>query len=221
MRIPGKSEGNAFDIVLGAAMLSGIAVLAGVAVTPLYGILVFAAGALGAVLFELLSPDPQRRRALREAAGSSERHASEPQHVLVVANELMAGPALRDAIIERGGPGCRIDILAPVLSSRARYWASDFDRELEEARLRLAGSLAWAASQGLHASGHVGDPDPYTALEDELRGFGADEVIVVTHPSKRANWLESGELARLRAELDVPVTHFVSDRERGSLEVGD
>jgi metallophosphoesterase superfamily enzyme len=55
----------------------------------------------------------------------------------------------------------------------------------------------------------VGDPSPTTALAYELRTFGANEVIVVTHPRDRETWQERGELARLRRELDVPVTHFV------------
>jgi hypothetical protein len=51
-------------------------------------------------------------------------------------------------------------------------------------------------------------------MEDELRDFGADEVIVVTHPSERETWQERGELERLRHELDVPVTHvMVGDHE--------
>ncbi|MGO9496680.1 MAG: hypothetical protein ACLQA5_08235, partial [Solirubrobacteraceae bacterium] len=57
--------------------------------------------------------------------------------------------------------------------------------------------------------GEVGDPSPNTAIEDQLRDFGADEVIVVTHPREREAWQEHGELERLRRELDVPVTHIV------------
>jgi hypothetical protein len=49
------------------------------------------------------------------------------------------------------------------------------------------------------------------AIEDELRDFGADEVIVVTHSRDRETWQERGELERLREELDVPVTHVVAD----------
>jgi hypothetical protein len=90
---------------------------------------------------------------------------------------------------------------------------SDYDAETPEAHRRLDASLAWAASQGLEARGEVGDPDPLTGIEDELRDFGADEVIVVTHARRHANWAESGELERLRRELEVPVTHVVVDRE--------
>lgn len=78
-----------------------------------------------------------------------------------------------------------------------------------EARTRLERSLAWAREHKIVARGEVGDPNPTTALEDALRTFGADEVIVVTHPRDRETWQERGELARLRRELNVPVTQVV------------
>lgn len=45
--------------------------------------------------------------------------------------------------------------------------------------------------------------------EDKLRDFGADAVIVVTHPRERETWQEQGELERLRRELQVPVEHVI------------
>jgi hypothetical protein len=81
-------------------------------------------------------------------------------------------------------------------------------------------SLAWAREQGISARGEVGDPSPTSALEDELRDFGADEVIVVTHPSERETWQERGELERLRRELDVPITHVVLDDHGDSADLG-
>jgi hypothetical protein len=38
---------------------------------------------------------------------------------------------------------------------------------------------------------HVGDSDPLLAIEDSLRQFPADEVIVVTRPGE-STWLEDG-----------------------------
>jgi GABA permease len=221
MRIPGSSESSAFKIAIAFALLCGVAIIAGVAVTPLYGIAVFGVGVLAAVAFEVLSKDPARPKPLSEAARSPHLHAPADGtwRVLVVANEVLSGPKLRDELVRRGGAHAGIDILAPVLTSRAHYWTSDYDKETREAGHRLHASLAWAASQGLDARGRVGDPDPLTAIEDELRDFGADEVVVVTHPRKTASWLESGELTRLRAELDVPVTHVVADREHASVEI--
>ena len=62
---------------------------------------------------------------------------------------------------------------------------------------------------GFVARGEVGDPNPTAAIEDELRDFGADAVVVVAHRRELETWQEHGELERLRRELRVPVEHVV------------
>ena len=129
--------------------------------------------------------------------------------MLVVANETLAGDELRERITRVDGERVEVDVLAPVITSHLHYGVSDIDRGVAEARTRLERSLAWAQEHGIVAHGEVGDPNPATAIEDELRDFGADEVIVVTHSRERETWQEHGELERLRRELDVPVTHVI------------
>ena len=70
---------------------------------------------------------------------------------------------------------------------------------------RLQRSLEWARTHGFKARGEIGDANPLTAIEDELRDFGADEVIVVTREQQDAGWQEEKELESLSEELDVPV----------------
>ena len=139
------------------------------------------------------------------------------RHILVVASVRLAGEELRRELAAAGGAGVELDVLAPILASRSHYWASDVDREREEARERLEASLAWAAEQGFAAKGEVGDPDPLVAIEDELRDFGADEVIIVTHPRERTSWLANRMLGHLARELDVPVREIVVERRPGPL----
>jgi hypothetical protein len=65
---------------------------------------------------------------------------------------------------------------------------------------------------GLNARGQVGDHhDPNQAIEDALRTFPADELIVSTHPPERSRWLERGVVERARREVPLPVTHVVVD----------
>jgi GABA permease len=140
---------------------------------------------------------------------------------LVIANRTLVGQELRSLLRRRAAAGAELRVVAPILASRVHYLASDVDEELEEAHERLGATLAWAASEGLDASGTVGDPNAALgAVEDELRLFGADEVIISTYPPGRSNWLETGIVERLREELDIPVTHVVvdADRARGSAE---
>jgi hypothetical protein len=121
--------------------------------------------------------------------------------------------------LRRGPPRPELRVVAPVLVSRSHYVTSDIDRELEEARRRLDGTLAWATEQGFDAAGRVNDADPFTSVADELRRFAADEVVISTHPPGRSNWLERGLVERVRDQLDMPVTHVVVDLERQRVEI--
>ena len=211
MRIPTRSEREAFQLTIAGVVVIGMAVLIGWLTEAVVGVAVFVlALVLGAIAY-LRAPNPDRHAPLREAAHQAHPHRASPgkRHVLVIANEALSGDALRERIVGRDDERIDVDILAPVLTSHRHYAVSDIDRELEHARARLERSLAWAREHGVVARGEVGDPNPTTAIEDELRDFGADEVIVVTHPSEQETWQERGELERLRRELDVPVTHIV------------
>jgi hypothetical protein len=217
MRVPFVSESGALRFTLGTAVVIGSSVLIGWLSAPVAGLAVFAAATVSVAIARAWvslrdRPEPLRRAMSEAALDRAGRHAG--HHVLVVANEALAGAELRELILRRGGEQVEVDVLAPVLASHVHYAVSDIDRELEEARTRLERSLAWARAHKIVVRGEVGDPNPATALEDELRTFAADEVIVVTHSRDRETWQERGELARLRRELDVPVTHVVVRNSR-------
>jgi hypothetical protein len=215
MRIPVRSETDALYVTCGVAALIAASVILGAFVDPIAGIALFVGGVGGALFWELGTEDPDRAQPLREAwSEGPQATPSERRRVLVVANRTLAGEALRDALRRAAAEGAELHVVAPILPSRVHYIASDIDRELEDARERLAAALAWARSEGLAADGKVGDPfTAFGAVEDELRAFGADEVIISTLPPGRSNWLEAGILQRLRDELDVPITHVVVDQE--------
>ena len=217
MRVPFKTETDAFRVAVALGSLAGASIVVGLLASRAYGVVVFAAGIAAGVTFELAGRELDRRSALREAAHAPHRHGASggERHILVVASEKLAGEALCNEIRTTGGAGVELDVLAPILASRSHYWASDVDREREEARARLEASLAWAAEQGFAAKGEVGDPDPLVAIEDELRDFGADEVIIATHPRERTSWLARRMLGHLQRELDVPVREIaVTDDPR-------
>jgi GABA permease len=98
--------------------------------------------------------------------------------------------------------------------SRVHYAMSDIDTELGLARRRLDESLQWARETGFEASGEVCPDGPLVAIEDQLREFAADEILISTHPPERSNWLEAGVVERARAQLDIPITHVVVDLAR-------
>lgn len=216
MRNPIRSETDAFHVAIGVAALIAASVAVGAIADPLVGVALIAGGVVGALIWEVSTKDPDRRLPLREAAlqGRRER-TSTRRRVLVVANRTLPGGDLRVQIREAAADEAEFHIVAPILASRVHYIASDVDKELAEARTRLDAALAWAEAEGLRATGVVGDPNAALgAIEDELRRYGADEVIISTHPPGKSNWLETGIVERLRDELDVPVRHVVVDAAR-------
>jgi hypothetical protein len=105
-------------------------------------------------------------------------------------------------------------VVPALTSTPLEHWASDVDGALEEARQRLHESLRTMETAGLNARGDVGDHhEPSAALEDALRFFAADEVIISTHPPHKSRWLERGVVEQARREVPLPITHVVVDLE--------
>jgi hypothetical protein len=72
---------------------------------------------------------------------------------------------------------------------------------------------------GVDAKGEIGDAEPLQAMEDALRLFGADEIIISTHPEGRSHWLEKGIVDAARERFAVPITHVVVDLEAEQDEI--
>jgi len=125
------------------------------------------------------------------------------RRILVVANETLAGAGLLEEIV-RTSTGVAEDVLVVCPAPDA-----DDDRDLAEARLAL--TLDSLAAAGVNARGEIGDSDPLQALEDALRSFSADTIVISTRPVGRSHWLEQGVVEAARARFDVPVTHVIGD----------
>jgi hypothetical protein len=147
-------------------------------------------------------------------AATVRRSAPDEKRILVVANETVGGETLRSCIRKKT-EGFREEVLVvtPALNSPLRHWASDEDGARAAAQERLERSLARLGSLGIQARGEVGDAEPLQAIEDALRTFGADEIIISTHPEGRSHWLEKGVVTGARERFAVPITHVVVDLE--------
>ncbi len=86
----------------------------------------------------------------------------------------------------------------PFPSHRLDRWLSAEDDARREAEGRLARSAGALVAAGLPVSGSVGDHDPAQALEDELRDFPADEVVLLIANGK-------DPLAKVERRLGIPL----------------
>ncbi len=92
------------------------------------------------------------------------------------------------------------------------HWLSSNVKGAREAALeRLDASVVALRAIGLEASGQLGDADPIQALDDAVRVFAPDEILISTHPPAHSHWLERQVVQRARDRYQVPVTHVVVD----------
>jgi hypothetical protein len=168
--------------IVGAMALGGI-LGAGIGV---------AVGALAATALVVFASQakPDRRLEVAEAADTGHR-------VLVVAvTEATADSAQR--IADLAGSATDVRVVVPVPSHRLDRLMSAEDDARREAEGSLARSAGALVAAGLPVSGSVGDHDPAQAMEDELRDFAADEVVLLTANGK-------DPLAKVESRLGLPL----------------
>ena len=137
-------------------------------------------------------------------------HPAGEHRVLVIANETVAGTELLEEIKRRAsGPNERVLVVCPALNSPLKHWVSDEDQARESAKGRLDRSLRAMRAQGIDAEGEIGDSDPLQAIEDAIRTFAPDELVISTHPPERSHWLERGIVESAGERFALPVTHVV------------
>ncbi len=135
-------------------------------------------------------------------------------HVLVVANETVAGQTLIDALKSRAAAEpIRVTVIAPISEPREGYVVYEDTRRASAGR-RLDRTLQLLREAGIPASGQVVDADPVSATRDAiaLAEPPIDSVIVSTHPKERSGWMQRNVPERIQKAVgSIPVEHVVVD----------
>jgi hypothetical protein len=112
------------------------------------------------------------------------------------------------------GVRCLIDaaedifVVAPTLPTRIDWITSDTDRATVKADERLQAVLGQLEELGAPAGGAVGADDPLVALEDAVRSFGPDHLLIGLRAGARAGWQEQGLLDQIERRFAIPMTVF-------------
>jgi hypothetical protein len=136
------------------------------------------------------------------------------RHILVIANETVAGRSLIEAVKRRAAEGADlITVLAPVSHPHEGYVVYEDTRRAAAGR-RLDRTLEALREAGITAHGLVVEAEPEDAARDALAMLDPrpTEIIVSTHPKERSGWLRRKVIDRVRdAAKGVPVEHVVVD----------
>jgi hypothetical protein len=206
MRNPLRSEAEAFRFLV-VSIVGALIIVAGAYINTWVGVAaaVIVVGAIARWYWR--QPSPQAPRLRVESDDAMHR-------ILVVANETVGGGALRaelERMTREHDAATEVLVVAPALASPVQHWVSDVDSARSAADERVRASVERLAETGLVVRGEVGDQDPLQAIEDAMRTFGADEIVISTHPEGRSHWLEQDLITKARRRFAPPITHVVVD----------
>jgi hypothetical protein len=131
-----------------------------------------------------------------------------PRRLLVVATASVPAAALRTSVRAHAGEDAEMLVVAPASDISRLDWLTNADDDARTDAAERADELAEAAPSD-DVESRVGDSDPVKAIEDALRTFPADELIVVTLADEDAGWLEKGSAETALNRFSLPVTRLV------------
>lgn len=153
------------------------------------------------VLYVAFGRDRRGKIEVREAQpGDSTRR------ILVVAHAGLGGPRLAELLdLRAGGDATHVHVIVPAEASPLKRLASDVDEEIaaaESAAERLRSELQRKCRV---VTATTGDTDPRLAVEDALKQFPADEVVIVNPPTEEMDRLERTSTERAFDDIPLPV----------------
>ncbi|MFL6029242.1 MAG: hypothetical protein ACJ74D_04330 [Gaiellaceae bacterium] len=134
-------------------------------------------------------------------------------HLLVVANETVAGRALIEAVERHRDEDLRVTVICPVNQPERGYVVYQDTRRAAAGR-RLDRTLSTLQEEGIPAHGLVVETDPVTAVRDALAQLDppVDALVVATHPQQKSGWLRKNVIDRIRGVAgERNVEHVVVD----------
>jgi hypothetical protein len=128
--------------------------------------------------------------------------------ILVLTTEPVTADQLRAALPGDSNPqDAEVMVVAPALHKNAlRFWVSDADEAIAKADDVSHQSVEQLGAEGVSASGDTGEADPEDAIEDALKTFPADRILVFTHPDSEQRYKEDVDPDELQQRFGVPVT---------------
>ena len=126
--------------------------------------------------------------------------------LLVLTSEPISAELLRSVTGDLPPDGEVLVVAPATTGSKLRFWVSDVDDAIAKAEVAQVESVERLEEGGIDAAGEVGESEPLLAVEDALRTFAADRVVVFTHTAGERDYREDGGLpAEIRERFGIPV----------------
>ncbi len=130
---------------------------------------------------------------------------------LLLTSDALSADQLRQ-VIGSDGLDDEVMVVAPALHASAlRFWISDADEAISRADWVQHETVENLEDADVDAVGDTGEGDPADAIEDALKTFQADRVLVFTRPGA-PRYREEVDPTELERRFGIPVEQVETDR---------
>ena len=114
-------------------------------------------------------------------------------------------PASVQALIDQADS---IVVITPTLPTRFEWLVSATDKATEQADERLRTVLDQLGERHAEAAGVTVSDEPLASIEDAIREFAPDHLLIALRSGGQADWQERGLLEQLNNRVEIPMTIF-------------
>jgi nucleotide-binding universal stress UspA family protein len=128
-------------------------------------------------------------------------------NVLVLTSEAVDAARLKQALGGDIDPtDTQVMVVAPALhDSPIKFWFSDADDAIAKAKQVSRQTVERLGDAGVPASADTGESDPLDAVQDALRTFEADKIVIFTHPESEQQYREDVDPEEIEQRFGLPV----------------
>ena len=131
------------------------------------------------------------------------------KRILVVTTASVDPGTLREKVLGHvGDEGAEVKIVAPASDVSPLQWLANDEDEAREEAAQQAEQAAEALEPATVVETEVGDSDPVQAVEDALRTFPADQIVLVKASGDEEGWLEEDSASAAFERFGLPVTQL-------------
>jgi hypothetical protein len=128
--------------------------------------------------------------------------------LLVLASDPVGAEDVRRALPgEENLADAEVLVVAPAVNeSPVRFWMSDSDDAIAQARATADETAGELQAEGARAAATTGESEPLLALQDALAAFPADRVLVFVREGDAARYREDDVVGEAERRFGVPVS---------------
>ncbi|HWE34499.1 MAG TPA: hypothetical protein VG410_13490 [Solirubrobacteraceae bacterium] len=132
-------------------------------------------------------------------------------NVLVLTSEAIDAAQLGQALGGDIDPTeTQVMVVAPALQeSPIKFWFSDADDAIAKAEQVSRQTVEQLGDAGVPASADTGESDPLDAVQDALRTFEADKILIFTHPEGEQRYREDFDTEAVEQRFAIPVERAI------------